>query len=198
MGYFGSLNRARRPTTFDLQRSTQFFEPLKWVHDSGGGTCDFSACQYHCTSPAPLKMSELRGAGFAIDREREPVVTSVLRQSPADIAGIRPGDKLVSIDAQVLPITCKRAFADEVSHTCGLRRGLRYTPPELQQSALWILLHTVHDLYFDPQYEEFRSRTIWSLSSAFTSAFKELELVPQFRATAKLGEFLETRFSQTF
>jgi hypothetical protein len=60
------------------------------------------------------------------------------------------------------------------------------------------LARTVHDLYFEPKYEEFRSRTIWSLSNAFTSAFKELEPIPQFRATAKLGEFLETRFSQSF
>jgi hypothetical protein len=60
------------------------------------------------------------------------------------------------------------------------------------------LARTVHDLYFDPKYEEFRSRTIWSLSNAFTSAFKELEPIPQFRATAKLGKFLEARFSQAF
>ena len=60
------------------------------------------------------------------------------------------------------------------------------------------LARTVHDLYFEPKYEEFRSRTIWSLSNAFTSAFKELEPIPQFRATAKLGEFLESRFSQSF
>ncbi|PYX77038.1 MAG: hypothetical protein DMG78_00020 [Acidobacteria bacterium] len=43
-----------------------------------------------------------------------------------------------------------------------------------------------------------RPRTIWSLSNAFTSAFKELEPIPQFKATAKLGEFLEARFSQSF
>ena len=60
------------------------------------------------------------------------------------------------------------------------------------------LARTVHDLYFEPKYEEFRPRTIWSLSSAFTSAFKELEPIPQFEATAKLGEFLETRFSESF
>lgn len=60
------------------------------------------------------------------------------------------------------------------------------------------LARTVHDLYFEPKYEEFRSRTIWSLSNAFTSAFKELEPILQFRATAKLGEFLEERFSQSF
>ncbi len=60
------------------------------------------------------------------------------------------------------------------------------------------LARSVHDLYFEPKYEEFRPRTIWSLSNAFTSAFKELDPIPQFRATAKLGEFLEARFSQSF
>ena len=60
------------------------------------------------------------------------------------------------------------------------------------------LARTVHDLYFEPKYEEFRPRTIWSLSNAFTSAFKELEPISQFKATAKLGEFLEARFSQSF
>ncbi len=49
----------------------------------------------------------------------------------------------------------------------------------------------VHDLYFNPPHEEFQPRTMWSLSNAFTSAFKELEPVPQYRATAKLAGFLE-------
>jgi hypothetical protein len=53
------------------------------------------------------------------------------------------------------------------------------------------LARNVHDLYFEPKYEDFRPRTIWSLSNAFTSAFKELDPIPQFKATAKLGEFLE-------
>lgn len=60
------------------------------------------------------------------------------------------------------------------------------------------LARTVHDLYFEPKYDEFRARTIWSLSYAFPSAFKELEPIPQFKATTKLGEFLESRFSQSF
>ena len=29
-------------------------------------------------------------------------------------------------------------------------------------------------------------------------AFKELDPIPQFKATAKLGKFLESRFSQSF
>jgi hypothetical protein len=52
------------------------------------------------------------------------------------------------------------------------------------------LLPEVHRLYFEPQYDEFSPRTMWSLSNAFTSAFKRLDPIPQFKATAKLGEFL--------
>ena len=52
------------------------------------------------------------------------------------------------------------------------------------------LARRVHDLYFEPKYEDFQPRTIWSLSNAFTSAFKELDPIPQFKVTAKLGTFL--------
>jgi hypothetical protein len=52
------------------------------------------------------------------------------------------------------------------------------------------LLPEVHRLYFEPEYADFASRTMWSLSNAFTSAFKNLDPVPQFKATAKLGGFL--------
>ena len=52
------------------------------------------------------------------------------------------------------------------------------------------LARRVHDLYFNPQFEEFAPPTRWSLSNAFTSAFKELDPIPQFKATAKLGPFL--------
>jgi hypothetical protein len=48
----------------------------------------------------------------------------------------------------------------------------------------------VHELYFSTRHEEFGPRTRWSLSNAFTSAFKELEPIPQYRATAKLAGFL--------
>jgi hypothetical protein len=60
-----------------------------------------------------------------------------------------------------------------------------------------LLARTVHGPYFEPKYEEFKPRTIWSLSNAFTSAFKELDPIPQFKATAKLEEFLESRFPQS-
>ena len=52
------------------------------------------------------------------------------------------------------------------------------------------LLSDVHRLYFQPEYPEFAPRTMWSLSNAFTSAFKKLDPIPQFKATAKLGEFV--------
>ena len=52
------------------------------------------------------------------------------------------------------------------------------------------LARRVHDLYFEPQYPEFAPRTMWSLSNAFTSGIKELDPVPQFNATARLGAFL--------
>jgi hypothetical protein len=52
------------------------------------------------------------------------------------------------------------------------------------------LARAVHDEYFLPTHEEFAPRTLWSLSNAFTSAFKKLDAMPQFRTTAKLGGFL--------
>ena len=52
------------------------------------------------------------------------------------------------------------------------------------------LLPDVHRLYFEPESPEFAPRTMWSLSDAFTSAFKKLDPLPQFKATAKLGELV--------
>jgi len=54
------------------------------------------------------------------------------------------------------------------------------------------LLADVHRLYFEPEHPEFAARTMWSLSNAFTSVFKKLDPIPQFKATAKLGEFLSS------
>jgi hypothetical protein len=55
------------------------------------------------------------------------------------------------------------------------------------------LARRVHELYFNPQFEEFAPPTRWSLANAFTSAFKDLDPIPQFKATAKLAPFLESR-----
>jgi len=51
------------------------------------------------------------------------------------------------------------------------------------------LARLVGDHYFNPQYSAFEPRNSWSLQNAFTSAFKVLDPLPQFRATASLGEF---------
>ena len=48
-----------------------------------------------------------------------------------------------------------------------------------------------HAQHFNPQFEDFTPRTLWSLSNAFTPAFKELEPIPRFKVTAKLAGFLE-------
>jgi len=53
------------------------------------------------------------------------------------------------------------------------------------------LLPWVHQNYFEPTYEAFAPRTLWSLSNAFTSAFKKLTPVRQFQLTAKLGTYLQ-------
>jgi len=49
------------------------------------------------------------------------------------------------------------------------------------------LLPEVHRQYFDPEYPEFSPRTMWNLSNAFTSVFKNLDPVPPFKATAQAG-----------
>jgi hypothetical protein len=54
------------------------------------------------------------------------------------------------------------------------------------------LLAAVHQHYFEPAFDEFKPRTMWSLSNAFTSAFKQLRPVTQFQATAKLGTYLQS------
>ncbi|MBK9214637.1 MAG: hypothetical protein IPM59_03420 [Chloracidobacterium sp.] len=52
------------------------------------------------------------------------------------------------------------------------------------------LMPAVHANYFDPAHEDFRLRNLWSLSNAFTSAFKTLGPMKQFEAAAKLGPYM--------
>ncbi len=51
------------------------------------------------------------------------------------------------------------------------------------------LMFEVHNHYFQPKHEEFRKRNLWSLSNAFTSAFKALTPLKQYEVTARLGSF---------
>lgn len=53
------------------------------------------------------------------------------------------------------------------------------------------LMKTVHREFFvAPSYDEFKLPTVWSLSNAFTTAFKQLAPVRQYELTARLGKFL--------
>jgi hypothetical protein len=63
-----------------------------------------------------------------------------------------------------------------------------FTSPKLRLPKQ--LLPVVDRHYFKPQYEEFAGRNMWSISNAFTSAFKELNPVRMFQDTAKLQPFL--------
>lgn len=59
----------------------------------------------------------------------------------------------------------------------------------------------VHELYFnttvfaisDAYSQAFGPRTLWSLSNAFTTAFKSLVPIQKFRCTAKLADFLREK-----
>lgn len=51
------------------------------------------------------------------------------------------------------------------------------------------LARYVHKAYFEPELPDFAPRTLWSLQNGFTTAFKQLDPIPMYRATASLGEF---------
>jgi hypothetical protein len=51
------------------------------------------------------------------------------------------------------------------------------------------LMREVDQLYFQPKYEEFQPRTLYSLQNAFTSAFQQLDPIPMYRATSSAGEY---------
>ncbi|NNE99521.1 MAG: hypothetical protein HKN25_10930 [Pyrinomonadaceae bacterium] len=53
------------------------------------------------------------------------------------------------------------------------------------------LVRVVHENYFEPEYPEFQTGNLWSLSNAFTSSFKELRPMKQFEITARLGSFMK-------
>lgn len=69
-----------------------------------------------------------------------------------------------------------------------LDRGLSGVPRHL--------MYDVHKQYFEPSYNEFRSRNLWSLSNAFTSAFKTLRPTKQFEVTARLGQFFANEHAE--
>jgi hypothetical protein len=52
------------------------------------------------------------------------------------------------------------------------------------------LIKTVHQNYFEPEWEDFQDRSLWSLENAFTESFKSLNPLTQYKTTAKLGRFI--------
>lgn len=55
------------------------------------------------------------------------------------------------------------------------------------------LMRPTHEQYFNPQHEEFRPRTLWSLQNAFTGAAKVLDEIPYQRAAVSIGEYFQRR-----
>ena len=51
------------------------------------------------------------------------------------------------------------------------------------------LARLVHQNYFNPPHQEFAPRTLFSLQNGFTEAFKVLDPIPFYKATASLGAF---------
>jgi hypothetical protein len=54
------------------------------------------------------------------------------------------------------------------------------------------LMRDVHHHYFEPEYEEFKPRNLWSLQNGFTSAIKKLEPVPQFQAATEVATYFNS------
>jgi Domain of unknown function (DUF932) len=52
------------------------------------------------------------------------------------------------------------------------------------------LFKTVHQEYFQPSYEEFGPRTIWSLENAITTGIKKLKPIAQFPQLARAGKYI--------
>ncbi|HEX3458060.1 MAG TPA: M50 family metallopeptidase [Candidatus Baltobacteraceae bacterium] len=62
--------------------------------------------------------------GVASDKSNQPVVGEVLPGSPASVAGIRPGDRILSIDN--VPITNGKSLVDRIHAALGKRLDLVY------------------------------------------------------------------------
>jgi hypothetical protein len=56
------------------------------------------------------------------------------------------------------------------------------------------LINEVHRHWFNPPHEVFKEKTLWSLSNAFTEAFKSLKPIQQFQAATKLSPFIHSHY----
>lgn len=62
--------------------------------------------------------------GVASDKANQPVVGEVLPGSPAEIAGVRPGDRIIAIDG--VPMTTGKKLVDTIHASLGKRLDLVY------------------------------------------------------------------------
>jgi hypothetical protein len=102
-------------------------------------------------------------------------------------------------DSPVFAIHSKN-FSLENSLSVGVDRMQRNFEPMQGQVENWEvpkhLARRLHELYFSPQNAEFESTNHVESLECLTSAFKELDPIPLFRATAKLARFLEATNGQ--
>ena len=54
------------------------------------------------------------------------------------------------------------------------------------------LLRDVHHHYFEPEYDDFKPRNLWSLQNGFTSAIKTLDPIPQFQGATEIAKYFGT------
>ena len=66
-------------------------------------------------------------------------------------------------------------------------RNMIYRAFLIDKFPMSLMRSVHHEFFVAPSYEEFKSKTLWSLENSFTSVFKKLKPVAQFEATARLG-----------
>lgn len=130
-----------------------------FVCDNMAFSGDFAPLSHKHTSKFSLRDS----IAIAVDRIHRNFETLQQQVDSMAASGLSDNDAKLFI---------YRAFLD---------RTLKGVP----RSLMW----EVHDHYFNPRNEEFRPRNLWSLSNAFTSAFKALSPIKQYEVTARLGAF---------
>ena len=81
---------------------------------------------------------------------------------------------------------CEAQITDECARSMIYRAFI-----EDQLDAPKHLAKEVHREYFNPELLDFARRTKWSLQNAFTGAFKLLDPIPMYKATASLGAFFD-------
>lgn len=101
------------------------------------GPADLPSMETHAPAPAgELSHHEVVrvGGGFGIGLRADNVITQLLPGSPADLAGLKCGDLIVSVNSQLLdsPDSVARCLRTTSKAVIGVRRGL--TSAQMQAS----------------------------------------------------------------